>query len=289
MAPEQRNDNTLVPRRINGGAAAPGLLQTHNLHSDSRFSYANTPMQMQPAVFQQFSSPTNSTIDESPVDFGPQQQNIRDVQEHGDRPSYLVEKQTPNRVHSPYSIPTPIEPHPALSAPYTDAQTPMEPSAALPYPINGSSTPVLAQQEASDYQLSNSQVAIPIQGANRDRKDEIRNTTLPERTLTYNPYSPAGPNVSMANHRPGQVAHPNSEIDPKWKHGMCEADSLCCIGLCCPCMVYGKTQYRLAQKAKKREATDLLGYEAVNGTCGLMAVACGFQCKTLFQVTWPIC
>ena len=282
MASEQHNHNTRGPRRIKGGAAAPGLLHTQNLHSNSRFSYAETPEQIQPTVFQQFSSPTNSTIDESPIDFGLHQQNLRDVQEHEDRSLYLVEKQTPDRIHSPFSISTPIEPHPALSAPYEDAQTPMEPSAALPYPTNGRSTPVLAQQKSSDYQLSNTQSAIPIQGVEGDRKDGIRNTTLPQRTLTYNPYSPAGPDVSLANHRPGQVAHPNSEIDPKWKHGMCEADSLCCIGLFCPCMVYGKTQYRLAQKAKKREATDLLGYESINGACGLMAVACGFQCKTLF-------
>ena len=286
MSSEPHNDDTRRPRRINGGAAAPGLLQTSNLHSDPRFSYAETPVQVQPAVFQQFSSPTNSTIDESPIDFSPQQQNRREIQKDEDQSLYTVEKQPPNRVHSPYSISTPVQPHPALSAPYADAQTPIEPSAPLPYYINGRSTPVLAQQEASDYQFSNTQSAIPIQGADKDRKDEIRNTSLPERTLTYNPYSPAGPNVSLANHRPGQVAHPNSEVDPKWKHGMCEADSLCCIGLFCPCMVYGKTQYRLAQKAKKREPTDLLGYEAMNGACGLMAVACGFQCKTLLWAAW---
>ena len=60
---------------------------------------------------------------------------------------------------------------------------------------------------------------------------------------------------------------------------MYELDGLCCLGIFCPCVVYGKTQYRLSQKAQKKEATDLLGYKAVNGSCGLLAVACGFQCE----------
>jgi len=91
-----------------------------------------------------------------------------------------------------------------------------------------------------------------------------------------------GPNgAPLDNHRPGQVSHPNAIVNPYWKHGLCEPDTLCCMGIVCPCMVYGKTMYRLSRKAQKQDPTDLLGYESCNGSCGLFAVACGFQCSFL--------
>ena len=68
-------------------------------------------------------------------------------------------------------------------------------------------------------------------------------------------------------------------VDPHWKHGLCEPDALCCLGLFCPCIVYGKTMYRLSRRTQKQDPTDLLGYESCNGSCGLMAVACGLQGK----------
>ena len=52
------------------------------------------------------------------------------------------------------------------------------------------------------------------------------------------------------------------------------------LGLVLP--VYGKTQYRLNRKAERKDPTDLLGWEKVNGSCGVMAAACGLQCKPSF-------
>jgi hypothetical protein len=93
-----------------------------------------------------------------------------------------------------------------------------------------------------------------------------------------------GPNgAPLDSHRPGQVSHPNAIVNPHWKHGLCEPDTLCCLGIICPCMVYGKTMYRLSRKAQKQDPTDLLGYESCNGSCGLFAVACGFQCSFLLH------
>ena len=283
MASRRPGDNAREPRRVLRGAAVPGPLQTQNLQSNHRFSYAETPLQMQPATFQQFSSPTNSTIDESPIDFTPHQQTLSDIHEYQARSPYPVEKSIPDRVNSPYSIATPAEPHPALSAPYADAQTSFSLSTTVPYQ-SAQRYPVIApdSSDARKYQGVVAPSTTPSHATDRDRKGEEPKLVHTQPTLTYNPYSPTGPNASLASHRPGQVAHPNSQVDPQWKHGMCEADSLCCIGLFCPCMVYGKTQYRLTQKAQKREATDLLGYESVNSSCGLMAVACGFQCKSHF-------
>jgi len=289
MAFRQPGQNAAGTRQNDGTRTAPGPLRTQNLNNPgSRFSYAETPVQMQSAVFQQFASPTNSTIDESPVTSFMQQPmspmdergRMSPMNERGRTSPYPEEKIVPPRVDSPYNFAPPQEVHPAHFAPYAEA-SPIEP------PVSGS------------YQLSNlqphsnpsdpSQLKVPygqpvsstplLNKSDIDHKQDPRAYTMPPRTPMYNPNSLTGPNDATESHRPGQVSHPNSQLDPEWKHGMCEFDTLCCLGLVCPCMIYGKTQYRLVQKAQRREPTDLLGYNSWNGSCGLMAVACGVQCS----------
>lgn len=122
----------------------------------------------------------------------------------------------------------------------------------------------------------------PIPGDSKEPVTPNMSTPhLTPRTPTYNPHSLAGPNIDESLHLPGQISHPNSSITPEWKHGLCGADLLCIESCFCPCMVYGKVQYRLSQRAARKEATDLLGYNAFNGNCGIMALACGFQCTFL--------
>ena len=268
---------------------APGLLRTQDLNSNQRFSYAETPVQMQPAVFQQFSSPTNSTIDESPLTpFN--HQPMPNISEDDRRSPYPEEKVLPDRVESPYNFPPPQELHPANFAPYAEISSVNAQPISSSYPL--STLPPHAQpshprQMQRSVEPKSSSTPL-LSAPNTDRKQDFRrSSTAPTtpRTPTYNPHALTGPNDVTDNHRPGQVAHPNSIVDPEWKHGMCELDTLCCLGLVCPCMVYGKTQYRLAQKAQRREATDLLGYKAWNGSCGLMALACGVQCRYLSPTT----
>jgi Cys-rich protein (TIGR01571 family) len=45
----------------------------------------------------------------------------------------------------------------------------------------------------------------------------------------------------------------------------------------CPCIIYGKTQYRLTQRADKKDPTNMLGYTAVNGSCAAFALLCGIN------------
>ncbi|KIX08464.1 uncharacterized protein Z518_03120 [Rhinocladiella mackenziei CBS 650.93] len=64
-----------------------------------------------------------------------------------------------------------------------------------------------------------------------------------------------------------------------WQHGLCSCaePSTCLTGLFCPCMVYGKTQYRLSLRAERKDPTNLLGYTAVNGSCIAFGILCGFN------------
>lgn len=88
-------------------------------------------------------------------------------------------------------------------------------------------------------------------------------------------------------HQPGQIMHPNQEVQGgTWSHGLCECSNIgtCCLGVICPCILYGKTQYRLSMKSQKRDPTNMLGYEICNGSCTGMAMLCGCQCK--FTHVW---
>jgi len=64
-----------------------------------------------------------------------------------------------------------------------------------------------------------------------------------------------------------------------WQHGLCSCaePSICLTGVFCPCIVYGRTQYRLALRVERKDPTNMLGYTTVNGSCMVFAVLCGFN------------
>lgn len=251
---------------------SPSQLDTHSpTIQDQRFSWQDTPNDIQGAPFQQFSSPTNSTIDESPISPRDGDQLFLGTNRGQMHAEYAIEKPPIERTSSPYGFPTPAGTHPAYYAPVVE-------------------DPKLQQQQ-SDRGHPSSDLKKNIEDVKSSQPSSIPNATTYGRqdgsviftpatdksTLVYNPDSLAGPNAALENHRPGQVAHPNATIEPEWKHGLCEIDTLCCVGLCCPCIVYGKTQYRISRKTQKEDPTNMLGYESCNSSCGLMALACGFQ------------
>jgi Cys-rich protein (TIGR01571 family) len=101
----------------------------------------------------------------------------------------------------------------------------------------------------------------------------------------FSPDSAHGPNgLDFALHQPGQIVHPNMDLSASgtthsWKSSLCACTpdmSTCFTGLFCPCILYGRTSYRLSQKSAKSDPTDLLSYKATNGHCMIMAVSCGF-------------
>lgn len=98
----------------------------------------------------------------------------------------------------------------------------------------------------------------------------------------FSPDSAHGPNgLDFALHQPGQVAHPNMDLSPTgekhpWSSSLCSLSSDCFTGLFCPCLLYGRTSYRLSQKSAKQDPTDLLSYSATNVHCMMMTLSCGF-------------
>lgn len=64
-----------------------------------------------------------------------------------------------------------------------------------------------------------------------------------------------------------------------WQHGLCSCaePSICLTGLFCPCIVYGKAQYRLSLRGERKDPTNMLGYNVLNGSCLAFAILCGIN------------
>lgn len=260
------SDSTARPTR--------GYLQTTNLNGRSqRFSWQDTPLEVQMPTFQQFSSPTNSTIDESPISPPDGYQTLPSVPQEQAQSQYPIEKPPLERTSSPYNPPGLHETHPAYSAPVVEEAKPPQSE------IQKASLSSRPEKVRETVQSPPPAFTSNVMAHEQKRSPQVIKPDTDPPTLVYNPSSLAGPNAAVENHRPGQVAHPNAAIEPEWKHGLCEVDTLFCVGLCCPCIVYGKTQYRISRKTQKEDPTNMLGYESCNGSCALMSLACGFQCE----------
>lgn len=64
--------------------------------------------------------------------------------------------------------------------------------------------------------------------------------------------------------------------------------STLCTGLCLPCVLYGKTQYRLKQMADGEDPLDTSKNDVCNGPCwmfGMIMCCIGFDCKILLFST----
>lgn len=266
------------PRSIAPGAA-PTLLQTNSdAHRNMRYSYTETPTEFQRPVFEQF-SPADSMIEESPI--SPQEGHRTTFAERAMNAHFPPAKAAVPQTDSPHILQPPREVHPAHFAPYAEPAPQPEQPHHPQVPQSPGPLPIKIHEE------SETPPVATIHNSERERR-RLGSPRLPpdpeQRTLVYNPDSLAGPNVAHETHRPGQVSHPNAAVEPEWKHGLCEVDTLCCTGILCPCVVYGKTQYRLSRKTLKQEPTDLLGYDSCNSSCGIMAVACGLQCVYLYEI-----
>ena len=275
MAPAARGDQarTVAPLQTNNG-------------NPNRYSFMETPVEMQGSTFQpyhQLSSPTNSVIDESPISpVSP----TRGLPAYQQGPREAMTSPIPDQKAQAQS---PQETHPAFFAPYTEEQPGQQQAQRAPVVAPGrGEAPAQQNQQPQVAAEPQSPGPIPIKTyeapphfaapPNSNSPPTESSTASPEmKREIYNPDSLSGPNVGWENHRPGQVSHPNAAIDPHWKTGLCEPDTVCCMGIVCPCMVYGKTMYRLSRRAQKQDPTDMLGYESCNGSCALMVFGCGFQ------------
>lgn len=184
----------------------------------------------------------------------------------------FVERSLVSGSGTPYVSPPRHEVHPAVSAPLAEPTQPAEHTHFVDVRPSVLPLPTKIDEQAE------STVRSPTYTQSTTESTKAH-PWADDRAILYHPDSLAGPNVTLDNHRPGQVSHPNAMVDPKWKHGLCEIDTLCCTGLFCPCVLYGKTQHRLSRKQQKQDPTDLLSHEPVNGSCGIMLAACGLQCR----------
>lgn len=109
-----------------------------------------------------------------------------------------------------------------------------------------------------------------------------------------NPLSPASPITALSPTRsvnmgtyplPSDLQFPQatSYTQPgpvrggTWQHGLgsCAEPTTCLSALVCPCVVYGRTQYRLSLKSEQKDPTNMLGYSAISGSCLAWSVLCG--------------
>ncbi|KAF2835381.1 PLAC8-domain-containing protein [Patellaria atrata CBS 101060] len=179
----------------------------------------------------------------------------------------------------------PSQSHPAISAPYDPHTAFQQPDIKLKQdhddrppipPLSPGPVPMKSETDrtATRFSVSKSPPA-PFSPTHISSPNPI-----------FSPNASTGPNgLPLENHKPGQIAHPNMDMSSPgsrsgWKHSLCSCDDVgtCVTGIFCPCIIYGKTAYRLGQRREKKDPTDLLGWKATNGQCGLMAAACGFWC-----------
>lgn len=202
--------------------------------------------------------------------------------------------------------PPPLPQHPAFYAPFAD-------DGGTVSSYHHQHQGIVHQQpyEASD-PTSPDPVACPEPSSLSQKK--LRPVTVaPDADPLGGLHSPIFPQTAMINpaardaddnditstmtHRPGQIAHPTQLVrGGTWSYSLCDCSriSTCCLGILCPCVLYGKINYRLSMKRTRQEPTDLLGYRFYNGSCTAMAVLCGCQCKSDFifisfphgELTW---
>ncbi|KAI4092531.1 MAG: hypothetical protein LQ344_003377 [Seirophora lacunosa] len=239
-----------APGRAQGRARpTPGQLQTGETHTrNQRFSWLETPVEVQRPTFQQFSSPANSIIDESPISPPDAYQNWHTHQQAHALPSLTEQKAHPERTGSPYNLPAPTETHPAYFAPVVEETQPAQ--SELRQPVATDTKETLEDVKSS----INAPTPKPLSHPRKESAVVLK----PDgdgSTLVYNPKSLAGPNAALENHRPGQAAHPNAAVEPEWKHGLCLLASIqrarvrklyhlngsfgsdCLKSLCCCCCV----------------------------------------------------
>lgn len=193
----------------------------------------------------------------------------------------------------PYGGPPPLEQHPAHFAPYAgeinnNPQPQQQPRSQTPHsahqPVPNSPGPIPVKMDPDVHEPPRQNYIVPIEpDANPLQTSRSPRSPPAAAVGTFRKLGPGGTALDdiYANHLPGQITHPNQEIKGgTWSHGLCDCTDIgtCCLGIWCPCILYGKTQYRLAMKSRRDDPTNLLGYEKCNASCAVMALLCGCQC-----------
>ncbi|KAL4802124.1 PLAC8 family-domain-containing protein [Aspergillus unguis] len=219
---------------------------------NNRYSYVATPLEMTPPTHgdprqdQTYSSPP-PIVDNEKRRLAEQELQTPDIQQHP-------------AIHAPFADPPQPETGPEHNIHYPSSPGPL-PAKMDPYP---------QAQEHRNQSLPVAPDADPLQSPS------IPYFPPPVRSAT----APLPATGFPSDHQPGQISHPNQQIrGGGWNYGLCDCSSLgtCCLGLLCPCILYGRTQHRLSMRSRREDPTNMLGYETCNGSCTGMALLCGFQ------------
>lgn len=273
--------------------------QTWSGYPEQRFSYVETPIDDDTQTFDD--ERQAALLEEARRRFGDernttshvvsQQQYQSQIQGLPTDPSqYPSEKQTVNRMPSAYQLVPPNEPHPAHTAPYAEE----EQSRAHPPPPQAHP----AFQQAPQPPVSPGPLPMKnIDDLKRPERTSIPPLTSPQfapppsgSPVPFSPYTSTGPDLDT-QHRPGQIPHPNmkhpktSDFPQSQVHshtgfhfGLCACPgsdlSTCFLGLICPCMLYSRLTYRLGQRSRRQDPTDILGFHKCNGHCLGFAALC---------------
>lgn len=213
----------------------------------------------------------------------PDQTRWQSDQDYSDHPPPLVD--TEKRQLAEKNVQSPdIQQHPAIHAPFDSTVPQAERQENVDRPSSPGPLPV-----KTDQHLQHESQSVPVApDTNPLQSPSTPYFPPPVRTAA----TPAPPNDFETYHQPGQISHPNQQIrGGGWNYGLCDCSSIgtCCLGLVCPCIVYGRTQHRLSVRSRKEDPTNMLGYETCNGSCTAMALLCGCQCEysilNLFRLT----
>ncbi|QKX58320.1 uncharacterized protein TRUGW13939_05442 [Talaromyces rugulosus] len=257
-----------------------------------RYSYIATPVELNgPQQHQQYQQQHQQEIQQPTQDSAPSESlpatNVATQELEQARQIQLHERQVANATpHQGLPV------HPALSAPYAE-----EPAA----PINSPPPPITSPQYSfNSPPPPSSPGPLPVKGDHPRPPPTPLMPIVPDINPLQSPLSPSFPptakhhpqhmqsnnsnnnnnDESYTTHLPGQIAHPNQmTTGGGWSTGLCECSDIgtCCLGLTCPCILYGRTQYRLLRKSRGEDPTNMLGYETCNGSCTAMALFCGCQ------------
>lgn len=238
------------------------------------------------------------------------QQPQQTTQFRPDIPRHFQQQQQQQQQHLYSGPPVSYEASQAAHQPPFYAQQKMQEQAIYPGHQNGSQTQLSAHALPLNY---TQQVTITGHHESTDEKpsqisqDQIPGGELSRSRATpsapihvgpdINPLSPTSPVVSSNSFADMQTfppPHHNSNATPEfpqmttysprgpirggtWHHslGSCAEPTTCLSSIFCPCIVYGKTQYRLSLRSAKKDPTNMLGYSSINGSCLAWSVLCG--------------
>ncbi|KIW91010.1 uncharacterized protein Z519_08793 [Cladophialophora bantiana CBS 173.52] len=157
------------------------------------------------------------------------------------------------------------QPYPTqVSVLQPQAQPTNQPMPPLPQPPEPAKHPTIPENEATG-------PIVPDTNPLRPSTPKRPNRTSTNMAIVPPPSDPS--QFSATTFTPS----PQSIKGGSWQHSFCSCaePSTCITGLFCPCIVYGKTQYRLGLRDERKDPTNMLGYTAVNGSCIAFGILCG--------------